>query len=59
LDTIALFFYKVVVTSEQGQLLIKCSPSSLNFAGFALLRWNSWGNLRHNECAVECCAIAL
>jgi len=52
-------FCKVVVTSEQGQLLIKSWPSPLNVAGFALVRWNSRGNLRHNECAVECCAIAL
>jgi len=45
-----------MVTSEQGQLLIKSWPSPLNFA---LVRWNSRGNLRRNECAVECCAIAL
>jgi len=52
-------FGKVVVTSEQGQLLIKSWPSPLNFDGFVLVRWNSRGNLRHNERAVECCAIAL
>jgi len=52
-------FCKVVVTSNQGQLLIKSWPSSLNFAGIALWRWDSRGNLRHNDCAVECSSIAL
>jgi len=52
-------FCKVMVTSEQGRLLIKSWPSSLNLAGIALVRWDSRGNLRHNECAVQCCAIAL
>jgi len=47
-----------VVTSEQGRLL-KSWLLPLNIAGFAFVRWNSRGNLRHDECAVECCAIAL
>jgi len=47
--------------SEQGQLLIvnKVLTFSLNFDGFALVRWNSRRNLCHNEFAVECCAITL
>jgi len=43
-----------VVTSDQGQLLIvnKVLTFSLNFDVFSLVRWNSRGSLRHNECAV-------
>ena len=47
------------LTSEEDQMLIKSWPSPLNFDDSALVCWNSRGNLRHNECAVECCAIAL
>jgi len=49
-----------VVTSEQGQLLMKSWRSLLNFAGFPLcVEILGEIYLRHNERAVECCAIAL
>jgi len=44
-----------VVSSEQGRLLIidKVLTFFTYLAGIVPVRWNSPGNLRHDECAVE------